>query len=70
MCSSPQRLEGVADRWDVVKAEARLDRTELLQRKVALQHQLIQAQDTRARLRRQEEEDTRRKVSQWGCMCV
>ncbi|XP_012943538.1 uncharacterized protein LOC106013135, partial [Aplysia californica] len=57
-----KRLGQVADRWDQVCAEARVKRQELLARKVRLQHQLIQAQDKRAELRRHDEEEARRQV--------
>ena len=59
-----QHFEHVAEVWDQAKQEVLSDRHQALQEKVALQHQLLKAQDKRAEIIRQEEQERMVQVRQ------
>ncbi|CAL1531356.1 unnamed protein product, partial [Lymnaea stagnalis] len=61
ICSrvSGTRLVKVADVWDQAKAEVLQERHDQLLQKLALQHSLVKAQDRRAALIRQDEEEAK-----------
>ncbi|XP_059152202.1 uncharacterized protein LOC131938265 [Physella acuta] len=54
-----ERLEKIADIWDLAKAEVEHDQQKVLRQKVLLQRALIAAQDARAQQLREEEGDVK-----------